>query len=65
MTAKVNQNFVSWVSSNSLFSFVRYKYISKKQPTDTDKVFLNYSGTLLIWSLPGKKNLTVLTVSPY
>ena len=39
-----------------------YKYISKKQPTDTDKVFLNYSGTLLIWSTPGNKNLTVLTV---
>ena len=59
MTPKVYQNFVSWVRSNSLF------YISKQQPTDTDKVFLNYSGTLLIWSPPGKKNLTVLTVSPY
>ena len=29
------------------FSFMGYKY-SQKQPTDTDKVFLNYSGTLLI-----------------
>ena len=33
-----------------IFSFVRYKYPKKTQPTETDKVFLNYSGTLLIWS---------------
>ena len=52
------QNFVMWVSSNS-FPPPRGTNILKKQLTLT---ILNYSGTPLIRSPPGNKNLTVLTV---
>ena len=56
------RNFVMWVRSNSVFPPWGTNILKNNHLTLT---ILNYSDTLLIWSPPGDKNLTVLTVTTY